>query len=69
MIDHAKHLMAAHRLIKNIYEHCESHRPMEAMEDCLMAITELKMAYTAINHYIQTNDPDQISGIWNHEGL
>jgi hypothetical protein len=40
---------------------------MTAMEQCLEAITEIKMAYNAINHMVSTNDPDQIIGDWKNE--
>jgi hypothetical protein len=40
---------------------------MEAMEKCLLAAAEMKMAYNAINHMVSTNDPDQIIGDWKNE--
>ena len=64
MIDYAIHLLKATDLLKEIYEDCESGRHTEAMEKCLHAITEMKMGYNAIHHYVTSDDPDEIVGVW-----
>ncbi len=67
MIDYSIHLLTTTKLLREIYEDCQSNRNMEAMEKCLLAVAEMKMAYNAINHKVSTNDPDQIIGDWKHE--
>jgi len=67
MIDYSIHLLTTTKLIREIYEDCQNHKNMEAMEKCLLASAEMKMAYNAINHMVSTNDPDQIIGDWKNE--
>jgi hypothetical protein len=67
MIDYSIHLLTTTKLIREIYEDCQNNKNMEAMEKCLLAASEMKMAYNAINHMVSTNDPDQIIGDWKHE--
>jgi hypothetical protein len=38
---------------------------MNAMEQCLEAITEIKMAYNAMNHKVQQGN--QMIGIWENK--
>ena len=64
MIDYSIHILKSTTLLKDIYEDCQSGHHAEAMEKCLQAITEMKMAYNAINHYVTSDDPDDIVGVW-----
>jgi hypothetical protein len=66
-MDYSGHLIKANQLMRNVYDLCQNNNYMTAMEQCLEAITEIKMAYNAINHMVSTNDPDQIIGDWKNE--
>lgn len=66
-MDYSGHLIKADQLMNRVYDLCQNNDYMTAMEQCLEAITEIKMAYNAINHMVSTNDPDQIIGDWKNE--
>ena len=64
-MDHSGHLIKANQLMRNVYDLCESHQYMTAMEQCLEAITEIKMAYNAMHHKVQ--EDGQMIGIWENK--
>jgi hypothetical protein len=51
--------------MSRVYDLCESHDFMTAMEKCLEAITEIKMAYNAIHHKV--HETEQLIGIWENK--
>jgi len=61
-MDHSRHLIKANQLMRNVHELCESREYMDAMEQCLEVITEIKMAYNAMNHRVQQDG--NLIGIW-----
>ena len=66
-MDHSGHLIKAHQLMRNVYELCESREYMTAMEQCLEVITEIKMAYNAMNHKV--HESGQVIGIWEKKAM
>lgn len=66
-MDHSGHLIKANQLMRNVYDLCESHQYMTAMEQCLEAITEIKMAYNAMHHKVHKSG--QIIGIWDNKPM
>ena len=64
-MDHSGHLIKAHQLMRTVYELCESREYMTAMEQCLEVITEIKMAYNAMNHKV--HESGQVIGIWHNK--
>jgi len=51
--------------MNRVYDLCQNNDYMTAMELCLEAITEIKMAYNVLNHYSQHKD--QMIGIWENK--
>ena len=64
-MDHSGHLIKASQLMRSVYDLCESKEYMTAMELCLEAITEIKMAYNVLNHL--SEHKDQMIGIWENK--
>ena len=64
-MDHSGHLIKANQLMRSVYDLCESHQYMNAMEQCLEAITEIKMAYNAMNHKV--HEAPHLIGIWENK--
>lgn len=64
-MDHSGHLIKADQLMRNVYDLCESHQYMKAMEQCLEAIAEIKMAYNAMNHKV--HEDQHLIGIWENK--
>lgn len=64
-MDHSGHLIKASQLMRSVYDLCESKEYMTAMELCLEAITEIKMAYNAMHHKVQ--EDGQMIGIWENK--
>lgn len=64
-MDYSGHLIKANQLMRNVYDLCQNNNYMTAMEICLEAITEIKMAYNAMNHL--SEHKDQMIGIWENK--
>ena len=64
-MDYSGHLIKADQLMNRVYDLCQNNDYMTAMELCLEAITEIKMAYNAINHKV--HETQNLIGIWENK--
>lgn len=67
MTDYSQHLIKTQQLIRLLYEDCQNLQYANAMETCLQAITELKLAYNAIHDLADKRHPNAMIGIWENK--
>jgi hypothetical protein len=67
-LDYSEPLIKAEEKLKKIYKACIENRSVDAMELCLEAIVDLRLAYAAIHDKVEKEDPNPV-GIWNLKDL